>query len=239
VVVAASSFHRFGDYQSGLVNVSTDQGATWTVANLPGERWASVAASADGKRLCAAAAGIPRGSPVTYIEPRALYLSSDFGASWSPAPDLFNWQSVACSADGAAVIAVGTSVYPMPNSAVIYTTSDGGSSWDLDIEPGLTGSQAVASSADGAKIVRVKGNQILTWNKAVVSPHLSILLSDEQVILSWLIPSTRFALQQTPSLAHPAWTDVATQPGWNYKNLNQEVSLPTQAGPVFFRLVSR
>jgi hypothetical protein len=84
-----------------------------------------------------------------------------------------------------------------------------------------------------------KGSQILTWTKAVVSPRLSILRSDEQMILSWLIPSTRFALQQTPSLAHPAWTDVATQPGWNYKNLNQKVSLPTQAGPVFFRLVSR
>jgi len=241
VVVAASSFHIFGDYHSGLVNVSTNSGATWSVANLPGENWASVAASADGKRLFAAAAGIPAGSPVTYIIPRPIYVSSDWGATWSPAPSLHAWRSVACSADGAAVIAVGTFISAdlMPSNSVIYTSSDAGLSWDLDIAQGTW--EAVTSSADGGRVVGTTSEegQILTRAQVVVPPRLTIAITDEQAFLSWLTPSALFVLQQTPSLAQPDWTEADAQPTLNYTNLNQEIALPAPCSSVFYRLVSR
>ncbi len=223
----------------GSLYVSTNGGAGWNVPDLPGQTWSSVAVSASGRRAYAAARGVPGGNPATYMTPQPIYVSSDFGASWSPAPDLHDWQSVACSADGASVIAVGTLIVSYgPFKTVVYTSSNAGASWNLHIEDIWEERQTVACSADGARVVRSIGRQILTWARDVVPPRLSAA-GHEQLTLSWLTPSTRFVLQQTSSLTQPGWSDVNSQPSLNYSNLNQEVSLAAPSGPMFYRLVSR
>ena len=243
VLLAASSLHN-GYIRYGMLYVSTNSGATWGPANLPEsplpyKYWSAVACSADGIRLVAVSRGIPGGLPVTYFISLPIYLSPDSGASWSSATPLDNWSSVACSADGNSLIALASFV---STNGGIYTSSNAGVSWAFSIIActNQTGWSAVASSADGARVVAATyGGQIFTRSNPVVSARLSIALPEDQVILSWLIPSTTFVLQQTPSLAQPNWADVDVQPTLNYTNLNQELTLPAPSGPMFYRLVSR
>ena len=98
-------------------------------------------------------------------------------------------------------------------------------------------SGAVASSADGNRLVAVaKQHGIYTW-QTTPSPTLKTRISGDQVILSWLVPSTRFELQQTLGLDDPIWTAVGVPTTLNFKNLNSEVQLPKSPRPVFYRLV--
>jgi len=98
-------------------------------------------------------------------------------------------------------------------------------------------SGAVASSADGNRLVAVANQHgIYTWH-TTPSPSLNTRISGDQVVLSWLVPSTLFELQQTLSLDNPAWTDVGAPTTLNFKNLNSEVQLPKSPSPVFYRLV--
>ena len=80
---------------TGSIYTSTNRGGTWTKATVPNRYWVTVASSADGTRLIAAAAG-----------PGPLYTSADSGATWtsnSLSPKV--WSSVASSADGTKLIA--------------------------------------------------------------------------------------------------------------------------------------
>jgi hypothetical protein len=55
-------------------------------------------------------------------------------------------------------------------------------------------------------------------------------------LISWVIPSTSFVLQQNPDLTATNWTDVATAPVLNLTNLQNQVTLPPPSAPTFYRL---
>lgn len=81
----------------GAIFTSTNSGLTWTTntpAGLPVENWTSLASSADGSKLVAAARN------------GGLYTSVDSGATWvSNNVPPTDWKSVAISADGAKLFA--------------------------------------------------------------------------------------------------------------------------------------
>jgi hypothetical protein len=88
ILVAATSWN--GD---GLIYVSGDGGTSWTLTSAPTNALSSLACSADGTKLVAAADG-------------AVYLSTNSGAAWalSETPAGY-WQVVASSADGGNILA--------------------------------------------------------------------------------------------------------------------------------------
>ena len=81
----------------GLVYTSTDSGGTWRSNNVPRGAWVSVASSADGSKLVAAA---EQNGP-------NIFTSTNFGATWmsNSVPDNI-LTSVASSADGSKLVAV-------------------------------------------------------------------------------------------------------------------------------------
>ena len=87
----------------------------WTQAtNAPSKTWWSVASSADGTKLVAAAYG------------GAIYTSPDSGVTWiSNNVPVRNWFSVASSADGMRLVAV-INVISTAGAGGIYNSPDGG-----------------------------------------------------------------------------------------------------------------
>jgi hypothetical protein len=67
---------------------------------------------------------------------------------------------------------------------------------------------------------------------------LTITAAGDNVVLSWIVPSRPFVLQQSPDLLTSDPADVTTPPVLNYFNLHHEVTLPTPTGPMFYRLES-
>jgi hypothetical protein len=101
-------------------------GAEW-VQRGPLLNWTSVASSADGTRLVAAAQG------------GNIYTSSDSGATWIARETSQSWTSVASSADGSRLLAGST--------GDLFTSTDFGENWNPCAVPNSW--RAVASAADG------------------------------------------------------------------------------------------
>jgi hypothetical protein len=147
---------------TGSIYTSRDSGATWRQTSAPRNSWTSVASSADGTKLVAvvgrtALPGLDTGK----VGP--IYTSPDFGGTWTQASAPSNsWSSVASSADGTRLVAVGRGPFD-PNSGYIgspiYTSRDSGATWTQTSAP-TTNWTSVASSADGTKLVAVYNNGI-------------------------------------------------------------------------------
>jgi len=97
---------------SGGIYTSTNSGATWTAANaFSPSGWISVASSADGTKLVAAA------------NQAQIYISTDSGETWTAtsSPEQF-WVSVASSADGTKLVAAANQQAAFAtNQGLIYT----------------------------------------------------------------------------------------------------------------------
>jgi hypothetical protein len=177
-LVKAKPAHAIVAVVMGLVITQVQASpASWQQTGAPNESWSSVASSADGSRLVAAANG-------------PIYTSTDSGATWQQTSAPFtNWVAVASSGDGTKLVAVvdGGLIYSSTNAggawtattapsrqwksaacsgdgthqvAVcaqgfldggIYLSSNSGDTWALASAPG-TGWYSVASSADGTKL---------------------------------------------------------------------------------------
>jgi len=103
-----------------IILTSTNSGASWTprLSTLT-QNWISVASSADGTKLIAAAKG------------GQIYLSKDSGATWAPYEVNRQWAAVASSADGSRLFAVvyGGQIYTSTGSSSSTTTT--GTAGDL------------------------------------------------------------------------------------------------------------
>ncbi|MEN9574272.1 MAG: Hemolysin, plasmid [Verrucomicrobiota bacterium] len=117
---------------------SVAAGATWT-ARESNRSWQSVASSADGSKLVAAARFGGQ-----------LYTSADAGVTWTARDSDRDWLAVASSADGVKLVAVDQGY---PNGGRIYTSTDSGVNWVARDSARVW--QAVASSTDGTKLVAV------------------------------------------------------------------------------------
>ena len=94
----------------------------------------------------------------------------------------------------------------------------------------------VASSADGGKLfAAVNGGGIYTF-QTTPFPSLSLNRSDTNLLLSWIVPSMDFVLQENSDLAARNWIDLTNTPRLNLTNLNSEVTVPLPAGNRFYRL---
>lgn len=156
---------------AGAVNPTFAQ--TWIpTATAPVTNWSSIASSADGMRLVAAGGQLVaypagRGNPAAPI-----YVSTNAGATWTKttAP-LAPWQSVASSADGKRLAAVAY-------SGLVFTSTNGGSTWASNNPVMGVAWSAVASSADGAKLaiaasgsgIYISANGGATWPSSDAPP---------------------------------------------------------------------
>lgn len=141
--------------------------------------------------------------------------------------------SIASSADGMRLVAAATAYLGAP----IFTSTNSGASWNPMDAP-ITNWLGVTSSADGNKLVAVVGypsGGIYTW-QTTPSPKLNITPFDSGLLISWIVPSMPFVLQETSDLNTPEWMDVTTQPTLNLTNLHNEVVLPLSSTKRFYRL---
>lgn len=127
-------------------------GVNWT-ARESDRNWLSVASSADGSNLIAAAYN------------GQIYTSTDSGATWIPRESNRDWRSVASSADGSKLVAVDNG---FDSGGQIYTSTDAGVNWTPRESDRRW--RSVASSADGTKLVAVAYvGQIYTSNDSGVN----------------------------------------------------------------------
>jgi hypothetical protein len=225
VASTAADFSANPPEGHGLIYVSTNAGATWSPTKAPTNAWTSVTSSVDGTKLAAAADLQGNGF---------IYASSDSGASWSrtTAPSL-SWTSLASSADGATLAAVA--------APFVYISTNSGATWTQANAPAGAW-QTVAVSSKGADLLVAgrDGMQTLHQPGAIPpsppSPSLSMARSGPGLVLSWLVPSTPFVLQQSSDLAGNGWQGVSAAAILNPANLHNEVTLPSPSDNAFYRL---
>jgi hypothetical protein len=218
------------DSSAIVIYTSTNSGTTWLKASAPTNYyWSTVASSADGGKLVAAA-NLYNGA-----YSGAIYTSTNSGIAWAmtSAPTNFPWSYVASSADGTKLVAVASetpdalgTIYLSTNSGVDWvTTSSSAKTW-----------RAVACSADGAKVVAVSyANGIYTL-QTTPEPLLRLRSAKANAVLSWIIPSMDFNLQENSDLTTTNWTDVPTPPVLNLTNLQNQVIVSPPGGNTFYRL---
>jgi len=230
-VVAASYSVAYFHIVTSSLDISTNSGATWWSAGVSNKEWSSVAVSADGGKIVAAA----KEDPFYYDSGPGIYLSPDYGVTWTPAAaPVLLWSAVAASADGTRLIAAA-------NPGPVYVSTNSGADWTMAPLP-LTNWTCAASSADGALLL-AGSSGALPWDlgliyrsQSIPTPRLQIAPSGPTNILSWLVPSINFVLQQNSNLNPTNWTDVATTPILNFTNLHYEVSVPATNASRFYRL---
>lgn len=218
----------------------------------------SLACSADGTRMAA-------GSAARYYYPWAgIASSADGGGTWTFSTNgvagMYYVATVSYSADGGTVAAVGPVPAPTPGGGLplcrLLLSSDSGASWGEAPAvpwlqpPGVTSSAApwtgAAMSADGCKLVAVYMSGCCgVYAGAVVTlqtmprPALGIARAAGGLVLSWIVPSMSFVLQESPDLGRTSWTDVPGAPVLDYSTLRNQMTVPAPAGPMFYRLISR
>lgn len=211
----------FGIETDGLIYTSTNSGVNWTPIAGTGLGWISVASSADGSKLIAA----------SYFG--QLYSSTDFGATWATngAPTE-NWTCVASSSDGDKLVGV-ANLIEFGGSCQIYTSTNSGVSW-IDTHAPNKDFRSVAYSADGNKLVASVYDGAIYTLQTAPTPCLNIASSSTNLVLSWIIPSTNFVMQQSSDLA--SWSNVTNTPVLNLTNLENEVVLSPSNSSGFYRL---
>jgi hypothetical protein len=119
-------------------------GQSWTLTSAPATNWVSVACSADGHKIVAAAGGAPFSGVVGPI-----YISTNAGSTWiaSTAP-IKAWASVASSADGQELIAA-------DSEGALYMSTNGGALWASNEQsPVIIGNwKSLGCSGDGSTII--------------------------------------------------------------------------------------
>lgn len=209
-----------GHFGGGNVSTSTNGGATWSSTTYTGsaQLWESVACSADGTKLVAGTAS-------------SIYTSPDFGITWIPASTPVAGYYVASSADATRLVAAGIGAGQM------FASTNSGANWTQTEAPAAYW-HSVASSADGCKLVAAAyGGGIYTL-QTTLAPVLSITPSGSNFLISWIVPSMPFVLQENADLNTPNWTAVPMTPILNLTNLHHEVTAPLSGTNRFYRLKS-
>ncbi len=201
---------------TGPIYTSVDSGKDWSLADAPQTNWYAIASSADGVKLIAAVSG------------GQVYTSTDSGTNWGPTilPSAV-WDSVASSADGTKLIAA------QNYGGTIYTSIDSGRTW-MQANVPLESWVSVASSADGNKLVAVSFQGLIYISQTTAMAQLKLAPSSTNLVVSWIIPSTDFGLQQSSDLI--SWSAVTNTPTLNLTNLNNDLLVSPTNGSRFFRL---
>ncbi len=215
---------------ASAIYTSGDGGNSWAQHSPPLQSFTAIASSADGTRLAAASQGAGSGGPI--------FISTNSGLNWAPttAP-VTNWVSIASSADGRTLLAAGGGASALGH---LFLSTDSGATWNLTYSL-FTHWSCVAVSADGTKLVAAENaGHIYTLHLSPVtlSPTLRIRPSGTNAVVSWLVPSMDFTLQQSTDPSSSNWVNVAAAPLLNTANLYNEVTVPSSLGNSCFRLSS-
>jgi Putative Ig domain len=105
IASSADGSRLIGLVDRGSIFKSTDYGVSWQALPAGSRSWNSVASSADGSRLTAGEYGEDVGGNGLGGTGR-IYVSQDFGATWTPRGLGRRWGSIASSADGTRLIAL-------------------------------------------------------------------------------------------------------------------------------------
>jgi hypothetical protein len=210
------------------IYTSTNFGSTWTSNNLPFQNWQSVAASADGSEFVA-------------VSSSGLLTTTNAGVTWSPQT---NAPRIYTSSSPVAVSSNGTELVLGDNGSTYISTNSGGT-WVQDTPaPGLS-LRAICVSADGSKLAAVSqsgdesgGEGEIYFSQPSFTPILNFTLVSGQPMLSWVVPSTDFILQENSNLVTTNWSTVTNVPGLNLGNLNGSVILSPSNSSGFYRLAT-
>jgi len=186
--ILVAAMYISGSFKPGPIYISTNSGSTWAPTGSPNNEWYYVACSADGQKLVATAnydkiyvstnAGntwvsnnvVMRWGPVAsssngvklVVAPANNHLSAsgNSGLSWSVlgnSPST-NWNSVACSADGAKIFGCG-GLGSVNNPGFVFASTNSGATWKaVFTQPIFGGVSTIACSADGVKLAAVGGS---------------------------------------------------------------------------------
>ncbi len=228
IFIVAGYWGVFGRNPQWGILVSTNSGANW-VEKEQGREFLSLACSSDATTLVAASG--------TYI-----LISTNSEVTWKfwttpPFPVSPFFSSVASSADGTKLVAAAKS-QPNFQPPVIYTSMDSGNTWISNNVPTNNWS-SVASSAEGGKLVAVATGGGIWTLQTTPTPNLNIAPASNNLLLSWVMPSTNFVLEQNSDLTTTNWTDVTNTPVLNIANLHDEVTLPLTGSNSFYRLANQ
>ena len=222
--------------------LSTNSGVTWTPdAAAPAiGSWDSpsqcIASSADGNKLVLCV--LPDLFPPYNTSQGLIYVSTNFGDTWNLAQaPANNWNFVASSADGKILLAA--PVFTQAGTICLSTNS--GATWSTNNSP-VQDWGAVASSADGGKLIAAAAADanddvntgVIYSSPSMQSPWVNLTPASGNLILSWLMPSTNFVLEQSPDLIN--WLEVTNTPVLNLNNLQDEVVLSPTNNLGFYRL---
>lgn len=217
-------------YDQGNIWVESDSNlwagsGLWISGGVLGQGYAaSLASSADGNKLAAWVNGFD-------LSGGTIYISTNGAANWNArVTSSAEFASIASSADGERLIAVGT-------GDTTYLSTNSGADW-IPVKAPATNWVSVASSADGDKVLAaVSGGGIYAMQTEPM-PSLQVISSPGGTMISWIIPSQSLVLEQSSDLAKPLWTDVPITPKLNLTNLRNEVTVAASQGMMFYRLAT-
>jgi hypothetical protein len=223
----------------GAIYSSTNSGATWQVSGAPtNHAWVCLASSADGTKLIAGAS-------------EAIFTSMDSGVTWTTNSMPDDWIScVAVSADGTKMATVAdyeTVIVGNSIAGIILISTNSGVTWPPSLSP-TDNWRGIVFSADGSRLFAAcsdtftgmsppPANGIYSW-LTIPSPVLKIVHSTANSVVSWIVPSTGFLLQQNLGLNSNGWTYVFKIPTLNLTNLQDEVPVSPTNDQVFYRLMA-
>jgi hypothetical protein len=210
-----------GTGSAGSIYISTNAGLNWESNGLSSyAHWTTVACSADGRIIVAA--GYHSG----------IFVSTNSGSNWTHT-NIMSVFSVTCSADGTRLAGVDW-------SGNIHVSADSGTTW-TEANPAGPGTLwfGVASSADGGRLYAAAHGGEIWAIQATPTPLLTTTASSTNLLLSWLVPSMNFVLQQNLDLSSANWADVTEPRSLNYTNIHYEVSVPIPPSNRFYRLILR
>lgn len=243
---------------NGTIYYSTNSGSSWLPTGAPTKQWEALAMSANGTKMMAAAnndsiyaftysgvtwtwamtgasvdtwkslAGSADETRLVASSGSGTFVSSNSGANWTPGTNISG--QVAASADGSKLAVF--------SGARIYSSSDYGNTWVSNNWPNSCFFQSLCSSADGNQLFAVGSGLNGIWTSQLnPSPNLNInRAAAHNVVTSWLLPSTNFILQQSSNLSAASWSNVTNQTVLNLTNLQNQVTMPSPDGSVFYRL---
>jgi hypothetical protein len=78
---------------------------------------------------------------------------------------------------------------------------------------------------------------IYTARPVLSPPSLAVLPQGTSLVISWIVPSRPFQLQQNSNLSSVGWADLQVPP--TLTNVQHQVVVPDSQAARFFRLSSR
>jgi photosystem II stability/assembly factor-like uncharacterized protein len=207
----------YGKYDDpGEILTSANSGAGWT-SRSKSKSWSLITSSSDGKVLAAASSVTDRmaNGHIRGKLASQLFISQDYGATWTPHETARYWTALAVSADGSRIAAVGkdTQIYVSDDSGETWTAHETAREW-----------VAIASSADGGKLVAAAISGRLytsadageTWTARLTDQHWRAVASsaDGRRLLAaaksgWLYTSSDSGATWTKRAFKTEWVSVA------------------------------